>query len=98
MKTAKGTITEDPAINLPIGSGIRFNPVTINHEFKQSAVWLRNWTSFKGILLSVHLRNKNEHSVEGSAVMVAPGIALGAKHVFEPHLKEIENGTTATGP
>lgn len=91
-----GIITEDPSVSMPIGSKLSFNPALITHEFESKAVWLKDWDSFQGILLSIHFRIKESHSIEGSAVMVAPGIALSAKHVFSDNLDEIMLGNKST--
>lgn len=91
-----GIITEDPAVNMPIGSNLHFNPALITHEFESQAVWLKDWDSFQGVLLSIHFRIKETHSIEGSAVLVAPGIALSAKHVFTDSLDDIMNGKKST--
>ena len=91
-----GIITEDPALNMPAGSELHFNPALITGEFESPIVRLENWGSFQGILLLVHLNLANSHSVDGSAVLVAPGIALSAKHIFEDSLNHIKNGGKST--
>jgi len=93
---AIGVITDDPSINIPVGESLRFNPCLITHEIQPNSVWLKDWESFDGILLSIHFANTDSHSIEGSAVMVAPGIALCAKHVIEPNLANIMNATLGT--
>lgn len=41
------------------------------------------WSDTHGIVLAVEFGNDNESRVWGTAVMVGPGIALSAKHVFD---------------
>jgi hypothetical protein len=60
-----------------------------------NAAWLENWETQEGVLLSVQFRGLHDHRVEGSAVMVAPGIALCATHVIAPHLDSIMSGESA---
>ena len=50
-----------------------------------------------GFLLSVHFQSSDFHRVDGTAVLVAPGIALCANHVVDEHLEEmlIPGGTLA---
>ncbi len=91
-----GTITDDPAAAAPIGAELRFRPVTPIYNGPEKAAAMRNWESFQGILLSIHFRTKTSHSVEGSGVLIGPGIALCAKHVIEPHLNGIFGGTVGT--
>lgn len=91
-KTSTGIITEDPVIKCHIGLELKFNPVTIHHNFETSAVWLKDWCSFEGTLIKIHFSNGNSHSVEGSGVIVAPGVALSAFHVVDSKLGEIKAG------
>lgn len=98
FKSVKGIITEDPSASMPIGATLKFNPIVVTHNFEQNCVWLKNWGSFGGILLSIHFANLETHSIEGSGVLVAPGIALCAKHVIAPNLNKMmksELGTIA---
>ena len=52
-----------------------------------------NMAHYDGILLSVHFWTEEKQFVEGSAVMVAPGIAIAAAHVIGPRATAIKNGT-----
>lgn len=83
----KGVITDDPAVTMPPGSSVTFCSVLLTHDFNAEAVWLDDWQSPDGVLLSMHFASKAEKwiKVEGSAVLVAPGVALCATHVIEPH-------------
>jgi hypothetical protein len=56
------------------------------------AYLIENMASFHGAVLSVHFFTKEWNTVEGSAVMVAPGIAFGAAHVFLPLKQYITTG------
>lgn len=57
-----------------------------------SGVWqTTDWSFFNGMLLTVSFCNDQNHRILGSAVMVAPGIALTAKHVFESDLEDYKN-------
>lgn len=100
LKKTKGKITEDPAIALPVGTTLNFLPIAVNHNFKEQAVWLQDWESFEGALLSLHFANESSYSIDGSGVLVAPGIALCAKHVIEPYIDDLlqsECGTICIG-
>jgi hypothetical protein len=59
-----------------------------------------NMAHYNGVLLSVHFFTDTWSTVEGSAVMVAPGIAFAAAHVIEPlipHIMASELGIQCTG-
>lgn len=96
FKAAKGIVTEDPAAEMPIGSALKFNPILVSHNFEHNCVWLKDWESFDGALLSIHFANFETHSIEGSGVLVAPGIALCAKHVIGPNVDKIMTSRLAT--
>ena len=67
---------------------------------------IHNMAHYHGVLLSVHFATNTWSTVEGSAVMVAPGIAFAAAHVIEPlipHIMASElaiscTGLTSSGP
>lgn len=50
---------------------------------------IHNLAHYNGVLLSVHFTKENWNTVEGSAVMVAPGIAITAAHVDEDYIPYI---------
>lgn len=53
------------------------------------AYQIGNMAHYDGVILSVHFKGDTWSTVEGSAVMIAPGIALAAAHVIEPLKEEI---------
>lgn len=44
------------------------------------------------MLLHIAFTKSDEHLIEGSGVMVAPGIALCATHVLSPYMERILKG------
>ncbi len=77
------TFTEDPAC-IPQGvESLRFEGVT--PKFLMEAIpkfkTIENWRLFEGLLLAVVHWNGDLCRVIGSAVVVAPGVALAATHV-----------------
>lgn len=90
-----GVIAEDPALTLPVGDQLYFNAVAVFPQDRTGAVWLENWESQEGLLLSIQFRGHQHHRIEGSAVVVAPGVALCATHVIAPHLESMMAGETA---
>jgi trypsin-like peptidase len=53
------------------------------------AYYVSNMAHYEGMVLSVHFFTDKWSRVEGSAVMVAPGIAFTAAHVVEEHLRAV---------
>ena len=46
----------------------------------------------RGIVLSVHMTTEDSHRIQGCAVMVAPGVALCASHVFRDETGHMLSG------
>ena len=89
---AIGVVTSDPATTMPIGGSVHIAPVCVSYDGHASPGWLQDWSSFNGILLSICFSDVEAHRIEGSAVMVAPGIAICARHVVDPALPFIMSG------
>lgn len=72
-----------------VGDKIRFikQPIWFSSSHKEA--WVKNWGFHNGIILNVCFRYKDHFSIIGSAVMVAPGVALSAKHVFFDDISKI---------
>jgi hypothetical protein len=51
-----------------------------------------NWDYFEGALLAVGFRDATGFSVLGSAVIIAPGLAVSATHVFMDRIDDLAGG------
>ncbi len=71
---------------------LRFETSRFNFTNPPRSTGLRNWQCFEGMVLAVSFMDDAQHSVLGSAVMVAPGVAVSATHTFEEHLPQIQRG------
>jgi hypothetical protein len=91
-----GIVTADPAASVPTGTTLRFKSVPVTTDFRGTTATLNNWQIFEGIVLSISFTDQASHFVEGSAVLIAPGVAMCASHVFRPRLFELLAGTTDT--
>ena len=94
-KTRSGCVTEDPASTLPIGSQINFVSLLLPYVPEQASAWIKDWESFDGMLLAITFTDASSHRLEGSAVIVGPGIALCATHVIQSRLASLSAGTEA---
>ncbi len=81
-KAVVGVIRSDPANEVPIGAGIKFMSCLMSHTIDDASAWVKDWESFHGTVLAVAFLDSEHHRIEGSAVVVAPGIAIAAAHVF----------------
>jgi hypothetical protein len=90
----RGVITEDPLKQLPIGSTLDLSPVVYggaNATPVPNSV--TNWAYFEGALLSVLVgRATGPSLIAGTAVMIAPGLAMTATHVIEDYLPQLVEG------
>ena len=89
-----GQIIDEPAAQTSEGPTLTFFPTIFlpQPHLKQAA--LSNWDFFDGALLALHFYSADGQSILGSAVLVAPGIALCARHVVEPFVDGIRARTT----
>src|SRR5258708_5161675 len=74
----------DPATY--VGANIRFEQITPTFGAVSRQTRITNWDLFEGMVLSVTFTDGRVHTMEGTAILVAPGIALCANHVFDDHL------------
>lgn len=69
----------------------KFKPIAT----KKEVALVAPWGSFRGVLLSILFSERHRQRVWGTAVMVAPGIALAAWHVVGPEQPAMEAGDTS---
>lgn len=91
-RQSSGRVAADPSLNPKIGDVLTFQPINVSLLRESTTVFMENIDAFDGAVLSFHFADSDEHIVEGSAVLVAPGIALAAKHVIEPHIDRLVKG------
>lgn len=99
MKTGpfRGTIKPDPAVSATsteLGD-LKFQAHRSKLHLGLGAGALPQLDFYGGTLLYVHFAERGAHSIDGSAVLVAPGIALCATHVFQDLLEKLKAGRTS---
>lgn len=77
---------------LEVGDYLHFAPVKAKNLSEAPLSRLETPGRLKGIVLSVHLTSGDSHRVQGCAVMVAPGVALCASHVFQGDIDRLLAG------
>lgn len=89
----RGRFTDDP---LPVGTTIAVEPIMFggadSTAIPQGVI---NWTSFEGALLAVVISTPEGTRVMGTAVMIAPGLAITATHVFDESISDIQCGAAS---
>jgi hypothetical protein len=98
MKRIDGRIVPDPVLRLPAGAKFGFKPETFPIATPSGEYTLDNWHYYNGVLLHLIVMEGRSAFVHGSAVLVAPGVALAARHVLEPFGSRfcIEGGASLT--
>jgi hypothetical protein len=91
----RGELIEDPANSMTGGDRLHFNVKLDTHQLGLGAGALRDMDVFDGLLLHLQFHDGEGHHIDGSAVMVAPGVALCATHVIQPYLDALAAGVAA---
>lgn len=92
VKHAHGKVAEDPVERIPIGGEITSTAILVSYDFPDKPASVKDWESLNGILLAITFSDREYHRIEGSAVIVAMGVAICAWHVIE---HKIDNLVTA---
>jgi Trypsin-like peptidase domain len=98
-KISRGSVGTVPITPLPTGASWAFEPFAFapplpSQEWPEGEYTIDNWEHFGGVLLSMMITDGRTAYVHGSAVMVAPGVAIAARHIVEEFLPKL---TLATG-
>lgn len=93
----KGVVADDPLSALPVGSELQVEPLLFGWSDATAQVdGVRNWTFFEGALLAIGVRAAGlPFEVRGSAVMLAPGLAVSATHVVVDILADLADGNAS---
>ena len=91
-KVFKAVVLPDPLTNVEDGETISFRAGKIRGLPQNAVNFIDDPRNFGGSLLSIHVAGDGSHQVDGTAVMVAPGIAISARHVIEPYMDRLAKG------
>jgi Trypsin-like peptidase domain len=92
LKKIIGTIVEDPAKSAVNGRRMEFSYKTVATMSTVPIGNMMEWHSFEGILLALMFKEEKVCKIEGSGVLVGPGIAIVAKHVLDPYFIKMGEG------
>jgi hypothetical protein len=88
-----GRLTANPFEGIDASIPLQFAQATFTPNDPPGFHSVANLAHYRGLLLSVHFVTETWGTLEGSAVMVAPGIAITATHVIQDYKSLImENG------
>src|SRR5271166_788752 len=101
-----GRLIANPFEGVDSSIPLQFEPATFTPNDPPGIYRIANMAHYRGLLLSVHFVTETWGTLEGSAVMVAPGIAITATHVIQDYkslivekgLRTICIGYTPSGP
>ena len=71
---------------------VRFETVRPQFQDPPRSTELTNWDCFEGMVLALVFSDGSRHSVLGSAVIVAPGVALCATHTVQESIPKLRSG------
>jgi hypothetical protein len=93
-RSLTGVVSNDPLAHLPIDTSISYEPILMGgSDASIVPEGVRNWDSFQGALLAVVTKLAGSPSVVGgTAVVIAPGLALTATHVLDSVLPSLLSG------
>ena len=91
-----GSLVEDP-LSQAGGARPRFEPLRTTLPGLGEAALVRPWHLWEGMLLSIRFesRDGSRSDVLGSAVLVAPGVAICASHVLKDYWEQACRGEVA---
>ena len=87
----RGQFADDPVSEVPVGGSLLVQSLFFQYSSEKSAIWMQDWESLNGVLLAIIFSDETTHRIEGSAVLVAPGVALCATHVLEPNVGDLNS-------
>jgi Trypsin-like peptidase domain len=88
MKSVSGITTEDPLGNPKPSDEVSFEFARFTSPIDDGFTILQEWEGYGGALFGLTIKTDIHRILEGSAVSVAPGIAICARHVIQDHLDE----------
>lgn len=91
-----GAFTEDPLRSRAAGFSVPVMPLVFGQSNAASVPdGVTNWTYFEGALLAVVVGSMDATTdAVGTAVMIAPGLAVTATHVIEEYIPRLLQGNT----
>lgn len=87
-----GVVTENPELGLEIGTTLHFEGKRFMMSAEVAHESIVNADAFDGAVLAVAFPTPSYNNVLGSAIMVAPGIAITAAHVMDECMDEVMSG------
>ncbi len=94
-RTADGVVTDDPSKVAPVGTVMEFHPTPFKPVIDKGAGAIVNWDYFGSVLLIISFSDGETYRADGSAVLIGPGLALAARHVFDPVMDDMLAGKLA---
>ena len=88
----EGVVKSDPARRSQDGDILKVQFVHHQPNILKGAGVLDRWDHFGSTLLAINFMDGEAHRADGSAVLIGPGLALAARHVFDPVLKDMVAG------
>lgn len=82
----------DPLAALAIGDEFNLNFMNYLPVIAKGAGAIDEWDHFGSGLLAIGIKTASAFRIEGSGVLVGPGLGLAARHVFEDYFDDLSTG------
>lgn len=90
---ARGIVASDPLEDLPIGASLSIEPIVYgSSDSTVQPQAVKNWGFFDGAILGLGLKSRTGLDITGTAVMIAPGLAVTAGHILRESLTQLRAG------
>jgi len=90
---ARGITTLDPLMDLPMGAAFTMAPIIFGaSDATVQPQAVKNWGFFDGAIMALGLKDRAGLDISGTAVMIAPGLAVTATHVLRSSIGRIGVG------
>jgi len=87
-----GKITGDPTVNLPLGFNLKFASKLFPAPMITGSRVIKDWHIFDGAVVCLMIWGRDYFAIQGSGVMIAPGVAMVARHTYDELIENLKNG------
>lgn len=92
LRKRTGVITADPMASAAIGAKLQCHFMPYLPVIESGAGPINEWDHFGSALLAIGIKTAHSFKIEGSGVLIGPGLALAARHVFEDYFDRMKEG------
>jgi hypothetical protein len=93
QKKVVEVVAEDPLSGFPVAGSIKFQLVNFGgSDAVEQATSVINWEFFNGAVMGFFLKSEASQELVGTAIIVAPGLAITATHNLADVADKLQEG------